>query len=129
MSKSINQIRTQIFFVHMLLLRIVTSHLKQVVDLSSLHCRFEVTGAHSSKGRSDCKTFCNTGNILLKDLSTHSLELSSSLTDFKTSSMTSTQKMSLSWRNSGRQQSNKYLNINSNFLEEQVKTQRWFQDF
>ena len=91
MSKSINQIRTQIFFVHMLLLRIVTSHLKQVVDLSSLHCRFEVTGAHSSKGRSDCKTFCNTGNILLKDLSTHSLELSSSLTDFKTSSMTSTQ--------------------------------------
>ena len=75
MSKSINQIRTQIFFVHMLLLRIVTSHLKQVVDLSSLHCRFEVTGAHSSKGRSDCKTFCNTGNILLKDLSTHSLEL------------------------------------------------------
>ena len=73
MSKSINQIRTQIFFC---------SHATaKDRDLSlETSCRFVITALQvwsygGSKGRSDCKTFCNTGNILLKDLSTHSLEL------------------------------------------------------
>ena len=64
MSKSINQIRTQIFFVHMLLLRIVTSHLKQVVDLSSMALRLctskkeEVIAKHFVTQETFCqKTF------------------------------------------------------------------------